>query len=79
MYIITEKGELIEGLALTPYEVELTKTLKDRIQEVSPTYVEDRSAKAIVRYLIANYLIAPRNPPSPELLNVEEDQLPEVV
>ena len=65
MHIITEKGEIIEGQALTAEEAsiltELTEggAINDAVRGV---YIARETAAYIAKYLIANYAITRRKP-----------------
>ena len=77
MHIITEKGEIVEGQALTAEETEILRELTDGDKLNSAlvsTYLSDSAAKQIAKFLIENYHLTRRHQPS----RVVDEQYPEV-
>jgi hypothetical protein len=81
MYVITEEGQVHEGLALTPEEAEIFKQLGEgpELNAHSENYISQRSACQIAAYLCSNFILVRRKSleQEPELNSEEPDFVPE--
>ena len=81
MYIITEEGQIHEGLALTPEEAKIFEYLGagPALDAHSESYISPRSARKIAVYLCSNFILVRRKSleQEPEINSEEPDFVPE--
>ena len=85
MYILTLKGELVEGQAITNEEAEIAAELQatEGLYAHSGEYISDRTRRRLVAYLMESFRLTRRKPdlslaptiaaPEPELSDEAEE------
>jgi hypothetical protein len=83
MYVITEEGQIYEGLALTPEEAEIFKELGEgpELNSHSIDYISRSDCRRIAAYLCSNFILVRRRSleQESEIDSEEPDFIPEFV